>query len=67
MILKFKHTTQVTETEYTFLDDNGNTIYYKEWLNDSGKVIDCVLRDQYGDIDDPIMMEKIQNIVDEIE
>lgn len=67
MILKNVTVEQTTMTEYTFLEIDGNVLYYKEWTNDSGKVIDCVLRDRYGDLEDPIMIEKIQNIVDEIE
>ena len=54
----------VTETTY-FLEDNGKKLVYKEWLNQKGKVIDEVLRDQNGnDIDDPALLERVQEAVD---
>ena len=54
----------VTEVTYT-LADNTSLFYYKEWLNDSGKVIDFVLRDKDGyEIDDPALLEEVQNFVD---
>ena len=57
----------VTEVTYT-LADNTSLFYYKEWLNDSGKVIDFVLRDKDGyEIDDPALLEEVQNFVDNLE
>lgn len=58
----------VTEAEYRFQDTDGSVLVYKEWLNEKGKVIDAVLRSKHGhDIDDPILMERVQDIVDELE
>ena len=37
----------VTEVTYTLADDI-SPFYYKEWLNDSGHVIDSILRDKDG-------------------
>jgi len=57
----------VTEVTYTLADDI-SPFYYKEWLNDSGKVIDSILRDKDGyKIDDPALLEEVQNFVDNLE
>jgi hypothetical protein len=57
----------VTEVTYTLRDDV-STFYYKEWLNDSGHVIDSILRDTDGnEIDDPALLEETQNFVDGLE
>ncbi len=57
----------VTEVTYTLADDI-SPFYYKEWLNDSGKVIDSILRDKDGyEIDDPALLEEVQNFVDGLE
>lgn len=61
-----KHT--VIEAEYRFQLENGEVVFYKEWLNEEGKVMDCTLRSKDGyEIDDPIIMEQVQNEVDELE
>jgi HKD family nuclease len=67
MELLRKTTTQVTEVEYRFQEENGHVLFYKEWLDDRGKVIDYTLRDKYGGINDPNMLEKVQMRVDELE
>lgn len=55
-----KHT--VIEAEYRFQLDTGEVIYYKEWLDEKGEIIDCILRSKHGyEIDDPIIMEQVQN------
>lgn len=55
---------KVTEVTYT-LQDNISAFYYKEWMNEKGKVIDSLLRDKDGnEIDDPILMEQVQELVD---
>jgi len=57
----------VTEVTYT-LQDNVSTFYYKEWLNDRGRVVDSILRDKDGlEIDDLNLLEEVQNFVDELE
>jgi hypothetical protein len=54
----------VTEVTYT-LQDKTSVFYYKEWLNDSGKVIDCLMRDKDGyEIDDPLLFEEVQEFID---
>ena len=53
----------VTEITYTFQDDT-SVFYYKEWWN-RGKFVDCLLRDKDGhEIDDPDLLEKVQNFLD---
>ena len=54
----------VTEVTYTF-QDKTSVFYYKEWLDDSGKVIDCLIRDKDGsEIDDPLLFEEVQEFID---
>ena len=54
----------VTEVTYT-LQDKTSVFYYKEWLNDSGKVIDCLMRDKDGsEINDPLLFEEVQEFID---
>ena len=61
-----KQESTVTEVTYT-LQDNTSEFYYKEWLNDSGKVIDCILRDKDGnEIDDAVLLEKVQVYIDSL-
>jgi len=56
----------VTEVTYTLKDDI-SAFYYKEWLDDSGKVVDCDLRDKDGNnIHDPILLEEVQQFIDNI-
>jgi len=64
MELLNKTESTVTEVTYTLQDDL-SAFYYKEWLNDSGKVIDSILRDKDGyEIDDPILLEEVQQFID---
>jgi len=64
MELLNKTESTVTEVSYTLQDDLG-AFYYKEWLNDSGKVIDSILRDKDGyEIDDPNLLEEVQQFID---
>ena len=54
----------VTEVTYT-LQDETSAFYYKEWMNQKGKVIDSLLRDKDGhEIDDPELLEQVQELVD---
>lgn len=54
----------VTEVVYT-LQDEVSAFYYKEFLNDKGKVIDCELKDKDGGvIDDEDLMLRVQEFVD---
>ena len=60
-----KEESTVTEVTYTFQDETG-AFFYKEWLNDSGKVIDSLMRDKDGyQIDDPVLLEQVQEFLDE--
>jgi hypothetical protein len=64
MKLLSKTESTVTEVTYT-LEDETSVFYYKEWLNDSGKVIDCLMRDKDGyDIDDSLLFEQVQEFID---
>ena len=57
----------VTEVTYTLQDETSSFIY-KEWMDSRGKVIDCLMRDNDGfDIDDPALLEKVQEFIDEID
>jgi hypothetical protein len=68
MELLFTSKSTVTEAEYRFQLETGEVVFYKEWLNEEGKVIDCTLRTKSGyEISDPILMEQIQDKVDEME
>jgi len=64
MELLNKTESTVTEVTYTLQDDL-SAFYYKEWLDDSGKVIDSILRDKDGyEIDDSILLEEVQQFID---
>ena len=64
MELLNKTESTVTEVTYT-LQDKTSVFYYKEWLNDSGKVIDCLMRDKDGsEINDPLLFEEGQEFID---
>lgn len=55
----------VTEVVFTFQDDL-SPFYYKEWRNDSGKVIDSRLEDKDGkQMDDMELLEEVQKYVDD--
>jgi hypothetical protein len=64
--MKLLSKTELTVTEVTYtLEDETSVFYYKEWLNDSGKVIDCLMRDKDGyDIDDSLLFEQVQEFID---
>jgi len=58
---------QITERSLTLQLEDGSIVYYKEWVNDSGKVIDCTIRSKDGyDIskEDPGLFDKICDYVD---
>lgn len=55
----------VTENTYHLRDENGRIYFYKEWLDESGKVIDCVVRNEGGhDISDVPLVEQIWEFID---
>ena len=66
-LLKHEVTNPVIENTYTFQHPTEGVLVYKEWI-DGGKCIDCVLRSKGGyDIDDPALLEEVQNFVDQLE
>lgn len=67
MELLSKVETKVTEVVYTIQDDV-STFYYKEWINDSGKIVDAQLVDKDGyQIDDPVLMVCVEVFVTQLE
>ena len=53
----------VTEVEYTLQDETG-AFYYKEWLNEKGKIIDSMLVDKDGyQINDPALLEEVESFL----
>ena len=64
MELLKKEEVNVIENTYT-LQDGTNVFYYKEFINSKGKVVDAFLRDKDGfEIDDPILLEEVEEFVD---
>jgi hypothetical protein len=57
---------QVIEHTYTIQHHFEGVLVYKEWISaDNGKCIDCTLRSKDGyEIDDPALMEEVQDFVD---
>lgn len=66
-LLSKQEVSNLTEVTYVLRDDVG-VLYYKEYINDSGKVVDTELRDKDGNsIDDPSLFEDIQTFIDKID
>jgi hypothetical protein len=58
---------QITERSLTLQLEDGSIVYYKEWVNDSGKVIDCTIRSKDGydiSLEDPGLFDKVCEYVD---
>lgn len=56
------------EETYVIQHPKEGVLHYKEWLDDSGKVIDSTLRSKHGvEINDPILMEEIWEYIDFLE
>ncbi|NBT59338.1 hypothetical protein EBT16_11200 [bacterium] len=67
MELLSKVETKVTEVVYT-IQDEVSTFYYKEWVNDSGKIVDAQLVDKDGyQIDDPVLMVSVEVFLTQLE
>ena len=67
MELLKKEEVNVIENTYT-LQDETSVFYYKEFINSKGKVVDSFLRDKDGfEIDDPILLEEVEEFVDSLE
>jgi len=68
MQLLNKTTSTVTEVTYVLQHPAEGVIYYKEWLDDRGKVIDSVIRSKHGyEIDNPALVQEIWDMVDQLE
>lgn len=58
---------KVTEETFFLQDPEDGVLVYKEWSDESGNVIDCVLRSKDGyEIDDPSILERVQTFVDNL-
>jgi hypothetical protein len=56
---------KVSEETYEIKLENGKIIQYKEWSDESGKIIDTAIKDKKGkEIDDISLLQKIWNLVD---
>jgi len=68
MQITHKSSSMVIENTYHITHKRGkhtSKITYIEFLNNKNKLTDIVLRDEDGnDIDDPTLLEKIQDLVD---
>jgi len=63
-LLKHETFSQLVEHTYTLKDETG-VLIYKEWVDDSGKVIDFTLRNKDGeDIGDPELFDQVMEFVD---
>lgn len=60
----------VTSHSIKFKLDDGRAVWYKEWINDSGCVIDSQIIDENGDqldeLNDNVIIEAIQKEADSI-
>ena len=55
----------VSEETFDIKLDDGNVVQYKEWSDQSGKIIDTAIKDKKGqEIDDINLLQKIWNFVD---
>lgn len=58
---------KVTEETFFLQDPEDGVLVYKEWSDESGNVIDIVLRSKDGyEIDDPSILERVQTFVDNL-
>jgi hypothetical protein len=58
---------KVTEETFFLQDPEDGVLVYKEWSDESGNVIDFVLRSKDGyEIDDPSILERVQTFVDNL-
>jgi len=63
-LLKHETSSQVVEHTYTFQDETG-VVIYKEWIDESGSVMDFTLRDKDGyEIDDPELLDRIMEFLE---
>lgn len=67
-----KQTTEQTVLQtYWFQHEKEGVVLYKEWLDDSGKVVDYQLEGKHGEIlheeDHPALLKEIWEYVDQLE
>ena len=59
---------EITERSLTLQLEDGSIVFYKEWVNNSGKAIDCTIiraKDGYDiSLEDPELFDKICEYVD---
>jgi hypothetical protein len=67
MELLKKEEVNVIENTYT-LQDETSVFYYKVLIDSYGSVVDAFLRDKDGfEIDDPILLEEVEEFIDGLE
>lgn len=58
---------KVTEETFFLQDPEDGVLVYKEWSDESGNVIDFVLRSKDGyEFNDPSILERVQTFVDNL-
>jgi len=63
-LLKHETFSQLVEHTYTLKDETG-VLIYKEWVDESGSVMDFILRNKDGeDIDDPELFDQVMEFID---
>ena len=63
-LLKHETFSELVEHTYTLKDETG-VLIYKEWVDQSGSVIDFTLRNKDGeDIDDPELFDQVMEFID---
>lgn len=66
MKLLHKAESTVTEVVYTIQTET-SALFYKEWHDDRGKVINAAIMDKDGhELYDPILLEEIEEYLDSI-
>jgi hypothetical protein len=65
-LLKHEVYSQAIENTYTIQHPNEGILVYKEWIDsEDGKCLDFILRSKGGfEIDDPALVEEIQEFID---
>jgi len=68
MELLSKSKSTVTEVTYVLQHPAEGIIHYKEWIDQSGKIIESIVRSKNGyEIDDQSIVEEVWRKVDELE
>jgi len=63
-LLKHETFSELVEHTYTLKDEKG-VLVYKEWVDQSGSVMDFTLRNKDGeDIDDPELFDQVMEFID---